>query len=100
MSPPDQEEWEAARKATCQELIDAYKSTALAERKVAEALKASTTGTVAWNALGIATLAIGGFGFFSWDDNSSAEENLADLHHDLEIIKTVAAEKKCALPVQ
>ena len=33
-----------------------------------------------------------------WNDNETAEENLADLRHDLDIIKTVAAEKKCELP--
>ena len=35
---------------------------------------------------------------FTWNDDESAEENLADLRHDLDIIKTVAAEKKCELP--
>jgi len=36
---------------------------------------------------------------FSWNDNASAEENLADLRNDLNIIVTVASEKKCALPL-
>jgi hypothetical protein len=95
---PDQEDWDAARKATCPELIDAYKTTVAAERKVVVAIKSSKDGTVAGNVLGVATLAIFGIGFFSWDDNASAEENLADLRHDLEIITTVAGEKKCQLP--
>ena len=49
-------------------------------------------------ALGVATLAITGFGFFTWHDDETPEENLADLREDMHIIKTVAAEKKCRLP--
>jgi hypothetical protein len=94
----DQEWWDAARKATCPELVDAYKTTTAAERKVVAAIKSSKDGTVASNALGVATLAIFGIGFFTWNNEVSAEENLADLRNDLHIIKTVAAEKKCALP--
>ena len=95
---PDAEWWEAARKASCPELIDAYKVTTAAERKVVAAMKESRDGTVAANVLGVASLAILGIGFFSWDDQASAEENLADLRNDLKIIVTVASEKKCELP--
>jgi hypothetical protein len=95
---PDAEYWEAARKASCPDLIDAYKTTTDAERKVVTAMKESKDGTVASNVLGVASLAILGIGFFSWDDHASAEENLADLRNDLKIITTVASEKKCALP--
>ena len=83
----------------CKELIEAYKTTVAAERKVVAAMKDSKEGTVATNLLGVATLAIIGFGFFTWNDDASAEENLADLRNDRSIIKTVAAEKKCELPV-
>lgn len=95
---PEQEDWEAARGASCPELVDAFKVTSAAERKVAAAIKESTNRTVATNVLGVASLAVLGVGFFTWDDDASAEENLADLRHDLDIIKTVAAEKKCQLP--
>jgi len=95
---PDAEYWEAARKASCPDLIDAYKTTTDAERKVVTAMKESKDGTVAANVLGVASLAILGIGFFSWDDHASAEENLADLRNDLNIITTVASEKKCVLP--
>jgi hypothetical protein len=95
----EKDDWEAARKASCPEVVDAYKTTVAAERKVMAAIKSSKDGTVATNVLGVATLAIFGIGFFSWDDNASAQENLADLRNDLNIIKTVASEKKCALPV-
>jgi hypothetical protein len=65
---------------------------------VVAAIKESKDGTVAGNVLGVATLAILGIGFFSWNDSASAEENLADLRSDLDIIRTVAGEKKCVLP--
>ena len=94
----EQEDWDAARKATCPELVDAYKTTVAAERKVVAAIKESKDGTVASNVLGVASLAILGVGFFTWDDNASAEENLADLRNDLKIITTVSSEKKCQLP--
>ena len=60
-------------------------------------LSNQTDGTIATNVLGVATLAILGIGFFSWNDSASAEENLADLRNDLNIITTVATEKKCGL---
>lgn len=94
----EQDDWQAARKATCPELIDAYKTASAAERKVAAAMKDSKDGTVATNVLGVTTLMMLGVGFFTWDDHSSAEENLADLRNDLRIITTVASEKKCDLP--
>ncbi|TAL11720.1 MAG: hypothetical protein EPO02_03700 [Nitrospirae bacterium] len=95
----DEDVWQLARKASCPELIEAYKATVAAEQEVVAAIKDSRNGTVATNVLGVATLAIVGFGFFTWNDNESAEENLADLRNDLTIIKTVASEKKCELPV-
>ena len=94
----EQEDWQAARKASCPELIDAYKTAITAEHKVVAAMKDAKDGTVATNVLGASTLMLLGVGFFTWDDHSSAEENLADLRNDLRIITTVASEKKCDLP--
>lgn len=99
LAAEDDDDWKAARKASCAELIDAYKTTIDGERKLAAALKDSRDGTVAANVFGVATLATVGFGFFTWNDNASAEENLADLRNDLRIIRTVAGEKKCELPM-
>lgn len=95
---PEQEDWAAARKASCKELVDAYRTTSTAERQVVTAIKESRDGTVATNVLGVATLAVFGIGFFTWNDDATAEENLDDLRNDLNIITTVAAEKKCKLP--
>jgi len=95
----EQEDWDAARKASCPELIDAYKTTVAAEREIVAAIKDSRNTTVTTNVLGVASLAVLGVGFFTWNDDASAEENLAELRADLKIITTVASEKKCELPV-
>jgi hypothetical protein len=96
----DEEHWEEARAAGCPELIAAYKETVVAERKVVDAIRESKAETVATNVIGAATLAGLGLGFFTWNDDESAEENLADLRNDLRIIRTVSAEKKCDLPAE
>ena len=96
----DSDDWKAARRASCQELSDAYRTTAAAERKVVEEMKNTSRAETGTNLLGVATLAIVGFGFFTWDNNHTAEENLADLRNDLHIITTVAREKNCALPAR
>lgn len=72
----------------------------IAERKVASAIKDSKTETVATNVVGAAMLAGLGVGFFTWNDDESADENLADLRNDLRIIRTVSADKKCDLPAE
>ena len=96
----EDDDWKAARRASCQELTDAYRTTAAAERKVVEEMKDTSRATTGTNLLGVATLAIVGFGFFTWDNNHTAEENLADVRNDLHIITTVAREKNCALPAR
>ena len=96
----DDDDWKAARRASCQELSDAYRTTAEAERKVVEEMKNTSRAETGANLLGVATLAIAGFGFFTWDNHHTAEENLADLRNDLQIITTVAREKNCALPAR
>ena len=96
----EDDDWKAARRASCQELSEAYRTTTAAERKVVEEMKNTSRAETGTNLLGVATLAIVGFGFFTWDNNHTAEENLADLRNDLHIITTVAREKNCALPVQ
>ena len=96
----EDDDWKAARRASCEELTDAYRTTAAAERKVVEEMKNTSRAETGTNLLGVATLAIAGFGFFTWDNNHTAEENLADLRNDLHIITTVAREKNCALPAR
>ena len=93
----DDDDWKAARKADCTQLNEAYRNTLAAERKVVDAIRSSNAGTAATNVLGAAAFAFTGFFFFTWNDNESAEENLADLRNDLHIIRTVSTEKKCEL---
>ena len=95
----DAEYFALARKASCAELIDAYKSTKAAELNVVAAMKESRDGTVATNVIGVASLAILGVGFFTWNSDHTPQENLDDLRNDLRIITAVANEKKCGLPV-
>ena len=96
----EDDDWKAARRASCQELSNAHRTTAAAERKVVDEMKNTSRAETGTNLLGVATLAIVGFGFFTWDNNHTAEENLADLRNDLHIITTVAREKNCALPAR
>lgn len=100
LASENQEDWDEARKASCAELIDAYKTTVGLEQKVLAAIKESNNGTIATNVLGVASLTVLGVGFFTWDNNESAEENLADLRADKNILVKVAAEKQCVLPSQ
>jgi hypothetical protein len=97
MAADDDDDWKAARNASCQQLKEANVNTLAAEKKVADEIRSSTNTTVGTNLLGATAFAATGFFFFTWDDTSSAEENLADLRNDLKIIKTVAGEKKCGL---
>jgi hypothetical protein len=94
----EMDDGEAARKATCPELDDAHKTTSATERRVVAALKESRDCTIATNVLGVASLAVLGISFFTWNDDASTDENLADLRNDLTIIKAVASERKCDLP--
>ncbi|HZR80539.1 MAG TPA: hypothetical protein VFD92_05520 [Candidatus Binatia bacterium] len=96
----DEDVWHEARAASCSQLIDAYEETVVAERKLVSAMRDSKAGTIATNVIGAATLAGLGVGFFTWNDDESADENLADLRNDLRIIRTVSAEKKCDLPAE
>ena len=65
----EDDDWKAARRASCQELTEAYRTTAAAERKVVEEMKNTSRAETGTNLLGVATLAIAGFGFFTWDNN-------------------------------
>lgn len=88
----------AARSASCKELADEYKSGREGEQKLVEAIGKEKGKTVATNVIGVATMATIGIGFFTWHDTENAEQNLADLRKDIDVIKKVATEKKCKLP--
>ncbi len=88
----------AARSASCKELSGEYKSGREAEQKLVEEIKKEKNNTVTTNVIGAASMAVVGIGFFTWHDSENAEQNLADLRKDIDVIKKVSAEKKCKLP--
>lgn len=94
----DEEFLEAARSASCSELVAEYKSGRDAEQTLVDGMQKEKNKSIATNVVGVATMATVGIGFFSWHDNESAEQNLADLRKDIDVIKRVATEKKCKLP--
>src|SRR3954465_4274525 len=76
VEPEDQKLIDAAG---CDEIVKQYGIHVAQEKAVAEEIRKTTGGTVATNVLGAATLAAFGIGFFTWDNSSDAEENLAEL---------------------
>ena len=85
--------------ANCDEIIREYRNFSAAEKKLAEEIRKTDSGVVAGNVLGAASLAVFGLGFFSWDDQADAKENLAELTAYREAIAAEGRKKKCNLPV-
>ena len=84
--------------ASCDEIIKEYRNFSAAEKKLAEEIRQTDSGTVAGNVAGAASLAIFGLGFFSWDDQADAKENLAELTAYREAIAAEGKKKRCNLP--
>ncbi len=84
--------------ADCSEIIKEYRNFSAAEKKVAEQIRQTSNSTVAGNVLGVATLATFGLGFFSWDDQSDAKTNLAELTAYRVAIGAAGKKKGCSLP--
>jgi hypothetical protein len=97
VTPEDQKLIDAA---PCEEIVKQYNIHVAEEKAVVAEINRSKAGNVATNVIGAATLAAFGLGFFSWDDNSSAEENLAELRHYREAIAAAGRKKGCSLPAQ
>ena len=83
--------------AGCDEIVREHKNYAAAAQKVADEIRVASNSTVAGNVLGVATLAVFGLGFFSWDDNSDAKTNLAELEAYRDAIAAAGRRNKCAL---
>ena len=95
VTPEDQKLIEAAG---CDEIIKEYRNFSAAEKKLAEEIRQNDNGTVAGNVAGAASLAIFGLGFFSWDDQADAKENLAELTDYRKAIAAEGKKKGCNLP--
>ena len=94
VSSEDQKLIEAAG---CDEIVKEYRNFSAAEKKLAEDIRQTSSGTVAGNVLGVATLAAFGLGFFSWDDQADAKTNLAELTAYSEAIAAEGKKKGCQL---
>lgn len=94
IDPEDQKLIDAA---SCEEIVREYRNYSAAEKEAEAQIRQSNAGTAAANVAGIAAFAILGFGFFTWDDNSDAQENLAELRDIRVAIAEGARKKGCNL---
>ena len=94
IDPEDQKLIDAA---SCEEIVREHKNYAAAEKEAEAEIRRTKGGTAATNMAGIAAFAVLGFGFFTWDDTSGAEENLAELREIRIAIADAARKKRCVL---
>ena len=97
VEPDDQKLIDAAG---CDEIVKQYGIHVAQEKAVADEIRRTTGGAAATNALGVATMAAFGFGFFTWDNSVNAEENLAELRAYRDAIAAAGRKKGCALPAR
>ena len=93
----DPEDQKLIDEASCEEIQREYRNYAAAEREVEAEIRKSNAGTVAANVAGIAGFALLDFGFFTWNDNSDAQETLAELREIRVAIAEGARKKGCRL---
>jgi len=94
IDPDDQKLIDAA---SCEELIREYRNYSAAEKAAEAAIRQSNAGTAATNIAGLAAFAALGFGFFTWNDTSDDQENLAELRDIRVAIAEGARKKGCNL---
>ena len=83
--------------ASCAEIAREYKNYTAAERELTDRIQRSKAGMAAANVAGIAAFATLGFGFVMWDDDSDAEETLAEVREIRIAIAEGARKKACPL---
>ena len=93
----DPEDQKLIDEASCEEIQREYRNYSAAEREVEAEIRKSNAGTAAANVAGIAAFALLGFGFFTWNDNSDAQESLAELREIRVAIGEGARKKNCRL---
>ena len=94
IDPEDQKLIEAAG---CEEIVMEHKNFLAAEQELAAEIRQNDNGEVAGNIAGAAMLATLGIGFFSWDDQTDAKGNLAELTAYREAIAAEGKKKNCTL---
>ena len=95
IDPEDQKHIDAA---PCEEIVKQHGIHVAEEKALVAEMQRTRNGTVATNVVGAATLAAFGIGFFTWDNNADAEENLAELRLYRDAIAAAGRKKGCALP--
>jgi hypothetical protein len=93
----DPEDQKLIDEASCEEIQREYRNYSAAERELEAEIRKSNAGTAAANVAGIAAFALLGFGFFTWNDNSDAQESLAELGEIRIAIAEGARKKNCRL---
>jgi hypothetical protein len=93
----DPEDQRLIDEASCEEIVTDYRNYSVAEKEVADEIRRANAGMAATNAAGIAAFAVLGFGFFTWDDNSDAQETPAELRDIRAAIAEGARKKGCVL---
>lgn len=91
----DREDQEIIDAATCSELIEGRADFVAAENDLSDAIASDSKTTIATNAIGVATFATFGLGFFNWNDNSDAKESLLDIHEVRVEIEAAIQKKGC-----
>ena len=93
----DPEDQKLIDDASCEDIQREYRNYSTAERELEAEIRKSNAGTAAANVAGIAAFALLGFGFFTWNDNSDAQESLAELREIRVAIAEGARKKNCRL---
>jgi hypothetical protein len=93
----DPEDQRLIDSASCEEIQREYRNYVTAERELYDRIQRSRAGQTAANIAGIAAFATLGFGFVTWDDDSDAEEALAEVRDIRIAIQEGARKKACPL---
>jgi hypothetical protein len=93
----DPEDQKLIDQASCAEIIREYRNYTAAETELTERIQRAKAGMAAANVAGIAAFATLGFGFVLWDDDSDAEETLAEVREIRAAIAEGARKKACPL---
>ena len=83
--------------ASCNEIIEEHRNFSAAVKKLTEEIQQTGNDTTAGNVVGVATLAVFGLGFFSWNDQADAKTNLAELMAYRDAIAAEGRKKNCKL---
>jgi hypothetical protein len=81
--------------AGCEEIIKEHRNFSAAVTKLTEEIRQTGNSTTAGNVAGVATLAVFGLGFFSWNDQADAKTNLAELTAYRDAIAAEGRKKNC-----